>query len=205
MSDSFGQFWLERRPTSRSLRPRFHNPVSHVFIIEYMMMNLSHLFMIEYKTMIWERNNEHRKELKWWKNCNVSTLKCAKGLKTNVRLTLCKLQPVSCLWQMTTNSKNRPCEFTYHMSRFKYRKVMCSKCQVLPETEKWQWTNKDKLCRADHSRHIVYSSEMQIHLFAIFFWSQKKSCETNWRAVHQVSHFCQGKPTNRTMCGRPIV
>ena len=75
---------------------------------------------------------------------------------------------------MTTNSKNRPCEFTYHMSRFKYRKVMCSKCQVLPETEKWQWTNKDKLCRADHSQHIVYSSEMQIYLFAIFFWSPQK-------------------------------
>ena len=52
VSDSFGQFWLERRPTSESLRPRFYNPVSHVFIIEYMMMNLSHLFMIEYKTMI---------------------------------------------------------------------------------------------------------------------------------------------------------
>ena len=99
-------------------------------------MNLSHLFMIQYKAMTWELNNEHRKELKWWKKCNVSTLKCAKGLKTNVRLTLCKLQPVSCLWQMTTNSKNRPCEFTYHMSRFKYRKVMCSKCQVLPERKR---------------------------------------------------------------------
>ena len=156
--------------------------------------------------------------------------KCAKGLKTNVRLTLCKLQPVSCLWQMTTNSKNRACEFTYHMSRFKYRKVMRSKCQVLPETEKWQWTNRDKLCRADHSQHIVYSFEMQIYLFAFFsearkkssetnrllVWNanksicdlflktEKKGSETNWRAMHQVSHFCHGEPTNRT-CGRPIV